>query len=291
MLIVLLMLLIILGTLTYISVGIFGSHFGTQPPITTASIQASVTYAGVTITVLDAQQAERFLDDANTSTSGMLRVHLQAQNKTTLPVNLLYTTITRLLLPGGTVVSPVYVKSNVGVPPGATRTSLVDFAVPSTLKISQLLLRLGAANEAQIDIPLTGHADMSKYAPKTTNLNGQLQYLGLNWTLVSATSQLSIDGRQASKGMRYVTITLKIDNTLSQVVIAGSAYDYIHVKAGNSTFAPVNTTLPVSIEAGVNGQMGTVTFLVPQNATTLTLSLASQSNSGFDQASIDIQVS
>jgi uncharacterized protein YneF (UPF0154 family)/predicted RNA-binding Zn-ribbon protein involved in translation (DUF1610 family) len=289
-LILLLVLLMILGTVTYVSVGIFGSHFGTQPPITTASIQTTVTYAGVMITALDAQQSQRFLDDANTSTSGMVRVHLQAQNKTTVPVNLVYTTITRLVLPGGTVISPVYVKSDVGVAPGVTRTSLVDFAVPSTLKISQLILRLGAANEAQIDIPLTGHADMSKYAPKTTNLNGQLQYLGLNWTLVSATSQLSIDGQQASKGMRYVTITLKIDNTLSQVVIAGSAYDYIRLKAGNRTLAPVNTTLPVSIEAGAKGKIGTITFLVPQNATTLTLSLASQSNSGFDQASIDIQV-
>jgi hypothetical protein len=118
-----------------------------------------------------------------------------------------------------------------------------------------------------------------------------LQYLGLDWTLVNATSQLSVDGRQASKGMRYVTITLKVSNTLSQVVIAGSAYDYARLKAASMTVAPVNTTLPVSFEAGASGKTGTITFLAPQNATTMTLVFTSKSNSGFDQASADIQVS
>jgi hypothetical protein len=286
----LVLLFVILGTVTYVSLGVFGPHARVQPPITTTSIDTTVTYAGVEITVSKAQQSESFLDDANSSTSGMVRVLLQAQNKTKVPVNLKYTTITQMVLPGGKVLSPVYVKSDVGVAPGTTQASFVDFAVPATIKVNQLTLRLGAINEAQIDIPLTGHADVSKYAPKTTNLHGQLQYLGLDWTLVSATSQLSVDGRQASKGMRYVTIALKVANTLSQHVIAGSAYDYVRVKAANMTVSPVNATLPVSFEAGVNGKTGTITFLVPQNATTMTLVFASKSNSGFDQAALDIQV-
>jgi hypothetical protein len=287
----LLLLFVVLGAGTYVSVGVFGSHPSVQPPISTMLIGTTVTYAGVEITVPKAQQSQSFLDDANSSTSGMVRVQLQAQNKTAVPVNLKYTSITQLILPGRKVISPVYVKSDVGVAPGTTRMSFVDFVVPATIKVSQLTLRLGATNEAQIDIPLTGHADVSKYAPKTTNLHGQLEYLGLNWTLLSATSQLSIDGQQASKGMRYVTITLKVDNPLSQLVIAGSAYDYVRLKATNMTMAPVNTTLPTSFEAGANGKTGTITFLAPQNATTMTLVFASKSNSGFDQASVDIQVS
>lgn len=287
----LLLLFVVLGAVTYVSVGVFGSHASVQPPITTTSIGTTVPYAGVEITVPKAQQSQSFLDDANSSTSGMVRVQLQAQNKTAVPVNLKYTSITQLVLPGGKVISPVYVKSDVGVAPGTSQASFVDFAVPATVRVDQLTLRLGATNEAQIDIPLTGHADVSKYAPKTTNLHGQLEYIGLNWTLLSATSQLSIDGQQASKGMRYVTVTLKVDNTLSQLVIAGSAYDYVRLKATNMTMAPVNTTLPTSFEAGANGKTGTITFLAPQNATTMTLVFASKSNSGFDQASVDIQVS
>lgn len=287
----LLLLFVVLGAVTYVSVGVFSSHASVQPPITTTSIGTTVTYAGVEITVPKVQRSQSFLDDANSSTSGMVRVQLQAQNKTAVPVNLKYTSITQVILPGGKVISPVYVKSDVGVAPGTMQVSFVDFAVPATIKVSQLTLRLGATNEAQIDIPLTGHADVSKYAPKTTDLHGQLEYLGLNWTLLNATSQLSIDGQQASKGMRYVTITLKVDNTLSQLVIAGSAYDYVRLKATNMTIVPVNTTLPTSFEAGASGKAGTITFLAPQNATTMTLVFASKSNSGFDQASVDIQVS
>ena len=286
----LLLLFIILGTVTYVGVGVLGSHPEVQPPITTTSIGTTVTYAGVEVTIQKAQQSQSFLDDANSSTSGMVRVQLQAQNRTAVPVNLKYTSITQLVLPGGKVISPVYVKSDVGVAPGTMRASFVDFAVPATIKVSQLTLRLGATNEAQIDIPLTGHADISKYAPRTTNLHGQVQYLGLNWALINATSQLSIDGQQASKGMRYVTITLKVDNTLSQLVIAGSAYDYVRLKAAGMTIAPVNATLPVSFEARANGKMGTITFLAPQNATTMTLVFTSKSDNGFDQASVDIQV-
>jgi hypothetical protein len=288
--VLLLLLLMVLGIVTYVSVGVFGSHAGIQPPITTTSIGTTVTYAGVEITVLKAQQSQSFLDDANSSTSGMVRAQFQAHNLTAVPVKLKYTSITQLVLPGGRVISPVYVRSDVGVAPGVIRASFVDFAVPATVKVDQLTLRLGAANEAQMDIPLTGHADVSKYAPKTTNLHGQLQYLGLDWTLVSATSQVSVDGRQASRGMRYVTIALKVDNTLSQLVIAGSCYDYARLKAANVTVAPVNTTLPVSFAVGASGKTGTITFLAPQNATTMTLVFASKSNSGFDQTSVDIQV-
>ena len=85
-----------------------------------------------------------------------------------------------------------------------------------------------------------------------------------------------------------MTITLKVDNTLSQLVIAGSAYDYVRLKAASVSRMPVNTTLPVSFEAGASGKTGTVTFLVPQNTTVMTLVLASQSNSGFDQATVGI---
>ena len=71
-------------------------------------------------------------------------------------------------------------------------------------------------------IPLVRNADVSKYQAKTTNLNGQMLYFGLNWMLTGATSSLSIQGQQAAKGMRYITLLLKVDNTLSQIAITGS---------------------------------------------------------------------
>src|SRR2546429_432429 len=84
---------------------------------------------------------------------------------------------TRLLVPGNKSVPPTYVKATAGIAPGVTQTSMLDFAVPTDLKISQLTLRLGTATEAQVDIPLTGHANLSAYQPKTTKLNAPLLYL------------------------------------------------------------------------------------------------------------------
>ncbi len=276
---VFLLLLIVSGAGSYLAAGLLGFQlpgFGgggsvTQPPVTTTQVNSSITYAGVDLTILSAQQSQSFVDDPNTTTTGMVRLHIQEQNKTSRQVSWLYYDIARLILLGNRSVSPTFVKAKVGIAPGATQTSIVDFAVPTGDKIDHLTLRLGGANEVQMDIPLTGHADLSEYGPRTVNLTGQMLYQGLNWTLVSATSQLSIDGQQASKGMVYIILTLKVDNTLSQQAIPGSAYDYARLKSGSTTASPKNTTLPVSFDAGATGQTGTVTFLMPQGSTAFTL--------------------
>ena len=261
-----------------------------QPSITTAPINSTATYAGVDITVVNAQQSQSFIDDPNTSNDGMVRLNLQAQNKTSVQENWSYSTIAHLLLPGKSNVAPTYVKEKIGIAPGATQSSIVDFAVPSGDKISQLTLLLGATNEAQMDIPLTGKADLSKYLPKTTRLNGQTVYFGLNWTLTSATSSLNINGQQASKGMRYLTLTLKVDNTLSQVAITGSPYDYVRLKSGQTTVSPSDSTLPVSFATGETGKTGTVTFIAPQNSTAFTLILLAQTKNAGDPATMDFQI-
>ncbi|HVB21767.1 MAG TPA: zinc ribbon domain-containing protein [Ktedonobacteraceae bacterium] len=296
---IVLVLLVLLGAGSYLVFALLNIH-GTglglggnnsQAPITTTQVHETVTYAGVEVTVLNAQQSQNFLNDPNSSTDGMLRLNLQEHNSTTVKISWLYSDITQLVLPGGKTVTPTYAKATVGIAPGATQNSYVDFAVPITDKVSQLALRLGASNEAQMDIPLTGNANLSKYAPASVKPDGQLQYFGLNWTLVSATSQYSITGQQASKGMRYVVVTLSVDNTLSQVAITGSPFTYIRLQSGNSNFTPVDTTLPVSFDTGVTGKSGTVTFLVPQKSTAFTLALVPQNQSGATQVTTDFQLS
>lgn len=282
---ILLLILAVLGTGGYFSLL---SFYIVQPDVTTTAIGASVTYADIDLTVLNVEQSRSFVDDPHTSTSGMVRLGIQAQNKTTVLVNLIYTNIVWLLLPDKKLISPTYVKANSSIASGSTQMGIVDFAVPSNIKVSQLTLRLGAADEAQMDIPLREHANLSAYLPKTTNLSQKIQYQGLDWTLASVTSQLSIDGQQASKGMRYLTIGLTVDNALSQTVITGSAYDYMRMKAGNLMVVPKHIALPISFKAGTSGQTGTATFLVPQDATAFTFILLSQS--GFDQATADFKL-
>ncbi len=294
----LLLALAFLGAVGYIGATLLGVHVPglgstTQPKITSFPIQTSVPYAGVGVTILEAQQAQNFLDDPTTTTtnpSNMVRIHLQASNKTSTGINLNYIDSVSLLTPAKKIIVPSYVRASSVVAAGATQTNMVDFVTPENTQVDQLQLRLGTPNEAQLVIPLHEHADVRMYVPKTTKLAGTTTYQGLNWTLTSATSQLSIDGHQASKGMGYLIVMLDVNNTLSQTAIPGSAYDYIRLQAGSVTASPQDTTLPVSFVANKDGQMGSVTFLIPQNATTLTFTLLAQNQSGFPQAAIDFQL-
>jgi len=139
-------------------------------------------------------------------------------------------------------------------------------------------------------IPLVLNANASRYQPKTTNLNGEMLYFGLNWTLTSATSSLSIPGQQAAKGMRYVTLLLKIDNTLAQIAIPGSPFEYMRLKHGNASALPEHTTIPVAFQVGAVGVMGTVSFQVSQQTSSFTLILVSQKGDNGDQGSIDFHL-
>lgn len=280
---VLLLLLVILGSIAYIATS--GFHLNnSQATITTMTLDTPITYAGMTITVTNVQQSKSFSGDPSSDAAEVTRINLQVANKTSVPTNLIYQNIARLVLPTARTLSPIFIKGNIGMPVGVTQTVMLDFPLAKAVPISQLTLRLGAASEQQMNIPLVAHPDLSSYAPKTKAVNQQLQYFGLNWTIVSVTTQLSIAGEQAPQGMRYAVIAFSVDNTLSQVAIPGSPYTYIHMQQANTTFNAVYTTLPVSFATGETGQTGTITFLIPQQASIVTLVLGTQQQSGFDKA-------
>jgi hypothetical protein len=287
-------LLFVLGAIVYAIAGLLGvalpGFVNVQPPVTTTAINSTVPYAGVDVTILNVQQSQSFVKDPNTSANGMVRLNLREHNLTDAKVVWSYATVARLIVKGKSLVSPTYVNSVVSVVPGASQTSVVDFAVPSNDSVNQLTLVLGGTNEAQMLIPLMQNANLSKYRPKTINLKGQMQYFGLNWTLTSATSSLSIQGQQAAKGKRFITLMLKVDNTLSQVAITGSPYEYIRLQYGNTTALPEHTTIPVAFNAGAVGISGTVSFQVPQNTTSFTLVLEPQKGDSGDQGSTDFQM-
>ncbi len=294
LMLLLVVLLFALGAAVYAFAGFLGvalpGFVFTQPSITTTAINSSVPYAGVDITILNVQQSQSFLNDPNTSSNGMVRLNLQERNPTGINVVWSFATIARLMVPGKSLVSPTYVNSVVRVAPGASQKSVVDFAVPTNNAVNQLTFVLGATNEAQMLIPLVRNVNVSKYQPKSINLNGQMQYFGLNWTLTGATSSLSIPGQQAAKGMRYVTLMLKVDNTLAQVAITGSPYEYMRLQYGNTTALPEHTTIPVAFNVGAIGITGTVSFQVPQHSTSFTLVLNPQKGDSGDQGSTDFKV-
>lgn len=278
----LVLVLFLLGAGGYLAfVGLYRS----QAPIKNANMHISFTYAGMNVILFKMQQAQNFIDDPHTANNGMLRLHFQEQNPTTSFITWDYAQSTRLLIPGQPVLAPVYVQSKGKIAPGVTQTSTLDFVMPTSENVRSMSLQLGSTNEAQMLIPLSGQADLRQYQPQTRPQNGNMIYFGLDLTLTSSTTSLSMPNKQAAHGMEYLTFTMIVDNLLSQPTIVGSPFDYMRVKIGGKTFNPVSTTLPISFTGNQMGSTGAVTFLIPQNSASGTLLLISQDLGGNGQAS------
>ena len=254
-----------------------GSKGTATVPLTTKNINAALTYASVDITILNAQEASSFSDDSSPSSPVLLRVNMKQHNPTASTIFLSYGENFHLILPDGTSVTPASEHDIGAVDQAVTKTSWIDFPLSSSMDISKLTLRLGGANQVQEDVPLTGNADLSKYQAKTISPNAAFQYAGVNWTLTNVTSSFSANGKQADSGMRYIVITLKADNPTSNTFFPDMS-TYARLKSGDIINSPTGNTFPVDIAAGTTGTTGTVTFLMPQNNSSFTLTMLARTN-------------
>ncbi len=242
----------------------------------TTAIDATVTYANDAITVVDATLAKSFTDDTHAAADGMslLRLNFKEQTTDIAPTlgNGGNDNTMHLILPNGNPVNEVGAQES-AVPPASTaRTNWVDFEVPSTVNVSQLILRLGVGTEHQIDVPLKAHTDVSKYQARTITPNTAIKYAGLNWTLVSATWTLSAQGNQAGKDMSYVILSFKVENpTTDPAYIDNGTKEAFRLKVADTSAAPTYSTFPSAIQPGETGITGTLGFLVAQDSTAFTL--------------------
>ncbi len=260
----------------------------TLGPTTKTTVGSTITYASDDITIVDVQQAQSFTDDSSTSQStGVARLNIKEQNTATQNADFLYSSIARLLLPDGSKVEPLNELAGVSPDAAVSRTNWLDFAVPSTVKANQLTLVLGADDNAQMNIPLTGSADLTKYKPKTASPNKTFQHEGLNWTMTDATTSWSSKAVQAKKGMMYITIDFKIDNP-SQNGVTEYWPSYMRLKVGDTVNSPdSNTDFPTDLPAGSSGKTASAIFLVPQGSTSYTFILLANSSGSAPQTSID----
>jgi hypothetical protein len=262
----------------------------TQPPITTTNISQSVPFAGVNFTIVSVQQSKAFLDDTSTQTNGMVRLNVKEQNTTSDSAFLNYSTAFHLILPDQSAVTPLNEQQYNSINGGVSRSNWLDFPVPTSDKISQLTLVLGTTSQAQISIPLTGRANLSQFQTKSSTPNVKTQYAGLTWTITATNSSLSFGGRQADKGMLYVTVTLKVDNPTSNEFIAYWG-DYFRLKAGTSISPPdASSNFPTNFAAGSSGQTGTLYFALPQGNTSYTLMFLNSPSTQYSPAMVDFQV-
>ena len=260
-----------------------GNGYGTNGtpqaiPTTTTQVNAAVTYASVDVSIVNAQKASSFADDNNLSNAKIVvRLNLKEHNPTTDTIYLFYGDNFHLILSDGSSVAAGSEQNNGGIGQAVTRNNWVDFPLTANVDVSKLTLRIGGANEAQMDVPLTASPDVSKYQLKTITPNSAFTYAGLNWTLTTVTSSLSANGKQATTGMRYITVTLKANNpTQNNFYVFPN--DYARLQAGTTTSPPTDNTLSSSIAAGTTGSTGTITFLMPKSATSFTLIMLPRSD-------------
>jgi hypothetical protein len=265
-----------------------GSSQGGQPVQATVSINQTVRYADVDITLLSVQQAQSFADDDSSTQAGVVRLNTREQSTSSQRSYYLYSDVARLVLPDTSAVPPANTQHFGAPDPQATQSNWWDFPLSSSVKISDLTLRLGTASQAQMEIPLTGKADVSLYQPKTSHPYAQTHYDGLTWTVTEATLSWSADGKQADKGMRYVTVNLKIDNPSTAFYAFWG--DYLRLQAGDTTSAPgPDTTIP-GLPVGSMGITGSAYFLVPAGTTSYTLLFLGNPTTGVSQASVNFQI-
>ena len=258
-------------------------------PTVTAPINQTLTFSSVDYTIVNAQEASSYSDDSSPSSPVIVRINVTEHNGTTNTVYTNYTDQLRLILPDKTVVTPSNSQTPGAISQSVQRNNWIDFPLSKSYAINQLTLQFGTASETQMNVPLTGNADLSQYKLKTITPNSQFQYSGVNWTITTITSSLSADGKQADTGMRFIVLTLKGDNNSANTYYPN--IDVIRLKSGSITNSSTSNTLPV-INAGDTGKVATLTFMMPQNNSSFTyLWLAiPNSNPPVTQASVDFQI-
>ena len=306
--VILLLLLLVLGTAGYFAfkyVSSRGSSVGsnnttsvsTSSPVKTTPINATVTYASVDITILNAQQAKSFADDSNASAPGVVRLNLHAvqtgvddiNNGSSIDQYYDYPSSFALILPGGSKVAPVGEKDTNGPTKKGNQTTWVDFPVSTAVNVNQLVLQIGKDTEAQLDIPLTGHADLSQYQPKQSTPNLRVPFGSMFWTLKTVTFKLSDSGTQVDKGMRFLVLTFSLDNPGTEGLNAFPP-DFIRLQYGGTTIA-LDQAVIGDAAAGTTNTQGLVSFLVPQDTTTVTFILLPGHTPGaINQATIPFQI-
>lgn len=246
--------------------------------VNTEQLNLQITYASVKITLISVQQAQKFSDDTSTDpgSAGVVRINLRENNPTSSNGRYLEGDSMLLVLPDGNTIQARQEQTADSPAAGVNRLNWLDFPLNSQVALTQLVLRIGTQSENQMDIPLRPNADLSKYQDKTSNPNAQFKYGVLNMTLKSATLSYSYNNQQATKGNRYVILTIAaVNNSTNNGYITPSSY--MRLQEGGNSIPPENGTALFVVEANTSTS-GTVTFLVPQDATSFTLVMLAQPN-------------
>lgn len=254
----------------------------TSQSATVLPVKRSSFYAGLEITVNNAQYARSFEDDTVPSSSSIVRLNIQVANHTTNGIGVLYYEVARLLAPHMSPVAPTNLRLSADVQPGKTAIGWLDFALPGHVQLDTLTLQLGSVSlhETLVMIPLKGNFDprhfLAKSSPQSLTIaydfNGNL----LAYHLKSVDVAYAYKGQQAQAGQQFYTLNFLVDNAGSSDISPGFGYDYIRLVIQEYSQAPLDSTLPATFKHGTRGVSGRVVFEAPEKMKTILLGFRSQ---------------
>ncbi len=114
--------------------------------VSTLTVNRSFDYNNVRYTVARASLASSFSDDHKPAGVYTVRVEMQAHSDSNLqePLGIEYSSLVRLILPGGQAISPKLVSLSPLILPGGSLSGFFDFPVNARVDLSTLILKLGS---------------------------------------------------------------------------------------------------------------------------------------------------
>ncbi len=264
-------------------------------PVTTLQVRRTALYAGLDVTVVNAQYALFFPDDDIHQGQAVVRLNLQVANHTPSQVNVVYYDIARLIGPKGMALIPTNMHLSVGPRPGTQENGWLDFSLPSKgTRLNVLALQLGSINlnEMLIKIPFSGAFNPAQYAnhssPQTTTISYNFSGHMLTYHLTSIETRFAYQGVQCKAGQQYYVLNFKVDNAENGDISPGFGFDYIRLVSSGDERAPIDNSLPYTFKAGAKSVSGYVVFLAPRGMKALTIGFLSQNGTGELDTNVNI---
>jgi hypothetical protein len=273
---------------------VLGSTTNTQPIITTLNVQRTVTYADLNFTVLSAQYAISFPDDAIQMGPAVVRLNMRVTNKMTAQIDVIYYDIARLIAPKLNPIAPTNVHLSAGPKPGSSETGWIDFPVNKGIQLATLKLQLGSVplGETLVTVPFSGPFDPHHFdrriSPQSLDIYYDFKGNTLVYHLTSVDIRYSYAGTECKSGNQFYILNFTVDNDNGVAVNPGFGFDYIRLVINGYSRPPIDNTLPYGFNGGVHGVGGRVAYVAPAGLQTLTIAFLLQVVQGQNTYSINL---
>ena len=118
---------------------------GVTNSVGTLTVNKSITYSNVQMTVTQVQEASAFSDDEKPAGTYTVRVnvHINPDNSVKSPVGIPFASVVRLMLSNGQEIAPKLVSASTVIFPQQPADGYFDFPVSNQVSLSSLMLKVG----------------------------------------------------------------------------------------------------------------------------------------------------